>query len=44
MGEYMAKDINQKIDKYDVAFSISNGAHIVALDALWVVMYPLRRA
>ncbi|MCH5256163.1 MAG: hypothetical protein J1D87_02675 [Lachnospiraceae bacterium] len=32
----MDKNINQKIDKYDVALSISSGALTAAMDVLWV--------
>lgn len=32
----MAQNINQKIDKYDIALSISSGALTAAMDALWV--------
>lgn len=32
----MEKDINQKVDKIDVALSISSGALTAAMDVLWV--------
>lgn len=32
----MEKDINQKLDKYDVGLSISSGALTATLDALWI--------
>ena len=32
----MENDINKKIDKYDVALSISSGALTAAIDALWI--------